>query len=228
MISAVPHPLQACTTLQELCFAGLWPPALQTSALPAMPPRPAQPWTIFTLQACTPKACKARDPHTHNLHSAARASKPVKPGIHTHAGSPFHWPVPFRHTKPMLQRPTTSPQLRASTQSPVGHHPLLTCYREAPNLPNSHTQTSLDAKELASEQLRLQFYRPRTGDFFFFSPSLRDLLPVLLFDHSLPEFFFSFPHYPIPFIFPSLSLFLSFFLGFVSINTVTQLVLNYT
>jgi hypothetical protein len=84
----------------------------------------------------------------------------------------------------------------------------------------------MDAKNLASEQLRLQFYYFRTGNFF--SPSLRDLLPGLLFDcpPSLP-FFFSFPHYSIPFIFPSLSLFKSFFLDFVSINIVTQLILNY-
>jgi hypothetical protein len=49
--------------------------------------------------------------------------------------------VPFRHTKPMLQRPTTSPQLKASTWRPVGPHPPSTCHRKAPNLPKRHTQT---------------------------------------------------------------------------------------
>jgi hypothetical protein len=192
--------------------------------------------TIFTPQACAPKACQARDPHTHDLCSAAPCpSKPVKPGIHRHAGSPLCWPVSFRHAKLTLQRPTTSSQLKASTHRPVGPHPLATCHRKAPNLPKRYTQTSLDAKELASAQLRLQFYCPKTGDFFFFFlilifivfPSLRDLLHVLLFHHSPPlPFFFSFPLYS---FYLSLSLsFLSFFLGLVSINTVTQLTLNYT
>jgi hypothetical protein len=125
--------------------------------------------TIFTPQACAPKACQARDPHTHDLCSAAPCpSKPVKPGIHRHAGSPLCWPVSFRHAKLTLQRPTTSSQLKASTHRPVGPHPLATCHRKAPNLPKRYTQTSLDAKELASAQLRLQFYCPKTGDFFFF------------------------------------------------------------
>jgi hypothetical protein len=122
--------------------------------------------------------------------------KPVKPEIHRHEGSPIHQPVPIRHAKPMLQRPATSPQLKVSTQRPVGPHPPSTCYRKAPNLPKRHTQIGLDTNELASEQLKLQFYYSRTGDFFFFNfnfnffPSLRNLLPGLLFDHppSLPFF----------------------------------------
>jgi hypothetical protein len=54
------------------------------------------------------------------------------------------------------------------------------------------------------------------------------LLPVLLFDHppSLPFFLFSFLLYS-SYLAISLS-FLSFFLGFVSINIATQLILNYT
>jgi hypothetical protein len=88
----------------------------------------------------------------------------------------------------------------------VGPHPPATHHRKAPNLHKRHTLTDLDAKELTSEQLRLQFYCSRTGDFF--PPSLSDLLPRLLFDHPTSlSFFFSFPLYSIPFIFPSLSLF---------------------
>jgi hypothetical protein len=36
----------------------------------ATTPRLAQPCTIFTPQACAPKACQARDPHMHDLCSA--------------------------------------------------------------------------------------------------------------------------------------------------------------
>jgi hypothetical protein len=52
--------------------------------------------------------------------------------------------------------------------SAKGLHPLYTCHRKALNLPKRHTQTGLDAKELASEQQRLQFYCSRMGDLFFF------------------------------------------------------------
>jgi hypothetical protein len=137
--------------------------------------------------------------------------KPVKPGIHRHAGSPLHQPSPFRHARPTLQRPATSPQLKASTHRPVGPHSLSTCHRKAANLPKRHTQTGLDGKELASEQLRLQFYCSRTGDFFF-PPSLRDLLPALLFDHppNLP-FFFSFPLYSFYLSIPLFFILLSWF-----------------
>jgi hypothetical protein len=140
--------------------------------LPAIPPKPARHCTIFTLQGCAPKACQAGDPpHTHpwSLFCSTATPKPVKPGIHRHAGSPLHQPAPFRHAKPMLQSPATLPQLKTSTPRLVGPHPPSTCHRKAPYLPKRHTQTGLDAKELASEQLRLQFYCPRTGDFFFFN-----------------------------------------------------------
>jgi hypothetical protein len=44
------HNPKACTTLQELRFAGLWPPQpCKISALLAMPPRPAEPCKISTL-----------------------------------------------------------------------------------------------------------------------------------------------------------------------------------
>jgi hypothetical protein len=54
------------------------------------------------------------------------------------------------------------------------------------------------------------------------------LLPVLLFDHPPPLPFFLFSSLLHSF-YLSISLsFLSFSLGFVSINIVTQLILNYT
>jgi hypothetical protein len=152
--------------------------------------------------------------------------KPVKPGIHRHAGSPLCWPVPFRHATPMLQRPATSPQLKASTHRPLGPHPLATCHRKDPNLRKRHTQTGLDAKELASEQLRLQFCS-KTGDFFF--PSLRDLLPgLLVWSSTISTIFFLCSFLLYSFYLSICLSFLSFFLGFVSINIVTQLILNYT
>jgi hypothetical protein len=78
----------------ECISLGHPPQPCMISALLAMPPKPAQHCTIFTLQGCAPKACQAGDPHTHHL-----------PRIHRYAGSPLHWPVPFRHAKPTLQRP---------------------------------------------------------------------------------------------------------------------------
>jgi hypothetical protein len=76
----------------------------------------------------------------------------------------------------------------------------------APNLPKRHRQTGLDAKEVTSEQIRLQVYCSRIGDLFFF-PSLRVWLSGLVFDHppSLP--FFHFFLFFLSFIFPSISLF---------------------
>jgi hypothetical protein len=178
MISALlAMPPKACTALQDLCSAGTYPQGLPHQRCKharslfhwAMPPRTAQPCTIFTPQACAPKACQARDPHMQDLcSSGSRPPKPVKPGIHRHADSPLRQPAPLRHTKPTLQRPATSPQLKAYTCRTVGPHPPSTYHRKTPNLPDRHTQTGLDAKELASEQLRLQFYCSRTGDIFPF------------------------------------------------------------
>jgi hypothetical protein len=68
----------------------------------------------------------------------------------------------------------------------------------------------------------------------FFFPSLKNLLLGLLFDHppSLTFFFFFFS-FPLFSLLSSLYLsisfsFLSFSLGFVSVNVVNQLILNYT
>jgi hypothetical protein len=143
-MSSIPLGLapQACTALHNLCFAshahqsllcGKYKHALSPFRW-AVPSRPAQICTIFTLQACAPKACQAGDPpppltHTHNLHSAGpHPPKPIKMGVHRQAGSPLCRPVPFRHAKPMLQRPTTSPQLRPPTVGPWDptHRPLAT------------------------------------------------------------------------------------------------------
>jgi hypothetical protein len=117
---------KACTALQDLCSA-----------------RPC-------LQGLQHQKYK----HTGSLFCWAMPPKPVKPGIHRHTGSPLHQTVPFKHSKPMLQRPMNSPQLKASTHRPMGPHSLATCHRKAPNLPKRHTQTGLDAKELASEPLK--------------------------------------------------------------------------
>jgi hypothetical protein len=72
------HIFKACTDLYDLCSVGTRPQGLPSWRYKparsqfhwAMPPRPAQPWTIFTPQACAPEACQARDPQTHDLHSA--------------------------------------------------------------------------------------------------------------------------------------------------------------
>jgi hypothetical protein len=66
----------ACTALQELHLTGQYSPALHNLCFLAMPTKPAQHCTIFTLQDCAPKACQDRDTHTHThththvLHSA--------------------------------------------------------------------------------------------------------------------------------------------------------------
>jgi hypothetical protein len=122
-------------------------------------------------------------PHCH--------PKPFKLGIHRHTGSPLYWPAPFRHPKPSLQRPITSPQLKASTYRPVGSYPLATCHRKDPSLPKRDTQTGLDAKELALEQLRLQFYCSRTGNFFF--PSLKGFAAsFIVWSSTISNIFFLF------------------------------------
>jgi hypothetical protein len=167
---------QACTALQDLCSARPHPEDLPHRRYKqawslfhwAVPSRPALACTISTLQPVPIRPAKLGiQTHTMSIPLDCAPSKPVKLGILRHTGSPLRWPVPFRHAKPMLQRPATSPQLKASTCRPMGPHPPDTCHRKAPNLPKRHTQTGLDAKELASEQLRLQFYCSTTGDFFF-------------------------------------------------------------
>jgi hypothetical protein len=222
-ISARPRP-QACRISVSLGHAGLHRPAQYPLCKP-VPLRPAKPGThtltISIPLSCATEGCQAWDPQTHRISTLPACALQA-----------------CRYT---LQRPATSPQLKASTTRPMRPHPPATPHRKAPNLPKRHTQTGLDAKELTSEQLRLQFCCSTTGDFFFsfFFPSLRDLLPCLLCDHppSLPIFFVSFSVFFLFFSFSSLlysfylsiSLsFLFFCLGFVSINIVTQLILTYT
>jgi hypothetical protein len=150
-ISALPgHAPKSCCArdrnTHELSSAGPHPQGLHS---------PAQ----YSLRKPVPLRPAKAGTHTHTRSPFCWTTppKPVKPRIHRHAGSPLFWPVPFRHTKTMLQRPATSPQLKASTRRPMGPQPLATCHRKAPNLPKRHTQTGLDAKELASEQLRLNW-----------------------------------------------------------------------
>jgi hypothetical protein len=69
---------KACRALQNLCSARPQPQGLpcqrykhvQSPYCWAMPPKPAQPCTVFTLQACAPKVCQTGDPHKHDLHSS--------------------------------------------------------------------------------------------------------------------------------------------------------------
>jgi hypothetical protein len=128
-------------------------------------------------------------PHPQSLHSTAQYSlckavplRPAKQGTHTHD---FYsaWPHPpslsSQGSIDMQDLPSSGPcpsgtpspcfklQLKASFPRPMGLHPPSTCHRKAPNLPKRHTWTGLDAKELASEQLRLQFYCSRSSDFIF-------------------------------------------------------------
>jgi hypothetical protein len=189
--------LQPCSSAPPgLCYPK-FPPLRLTQSLPDEPFRPAQAWRISTLPVHTLQACQASDPETfmistgphpqactglNDLHWAAPLTpsqactistgnvplKPAKLAIHKHAGSPLCWPMPIRHTRPMLQRPASSLQWKASSHRHVGPHPPATCYKRAPNLPKRHTRTGLDAKRVTSEHLRLQFYCSRTGDFFFF------------------------------------------------------------
>jgi hypothetical protein len=140
-------------------------------------PKPAQACTISTPLGHTPQTCTG----LHYLHWAAPLAhaqaftisamtmplKPAKQAIHRHTGSPFLQTTHFRHARPMLQRPASSHQLKASTRRPVGPHPPATCHRRAPNLPKRHTETSPDAKGVTSDKLSWQFCCSRTGVLFF-------------------------------------------------------------
>jgi hypothetical protein len=137
-ISALPgHIPKACctgdTNMHDLRSTGLCPPGLH---------RPAQ----YPLCKHVPLRPAKLGTHTHTITiplDHAPLPKPVKLGIHRHTRAPIHWPAPFRHTNPMLQTPATSPQLKASTHTPVGPHPPDTCHRKAPNLPKrTHTDRS--------------------------------------------------------------------------------------
>jgi hypothetical protein len=82
--------------------------------------------------------------------------------------------------------------MKGLAQMPVGPYLPATCHRREPNLPKRHTQTDLDVKEITSENCN-STVPERVIFFFFFSHSLRVLLPGLLFDHppSLLFFFLS-------------------------------------
>jgi hypothetical protein len=127
------YPPQAHTGLQRFSFCQ------------AMSLRPEQACTISAVLGHAPKACQAGDPHMHDLcHSAplglhrpaqtllcwpvplmpAQACtistrtmplKPAKLANHRHKRSSLCQPVPFRHARPRIQRPASSPQWKSST-----------------------------------------------------------------------------------------------------------------
>jgi hypothetical protein len=145
---------QGCTDLHDLHSTRPCP-----QGLPSHEPQ------TFTISAgLHPQACTG----LHDLHWVAPLTpaqacmisartmlpKPAKLAIHRHAGSPLCWSVLFRHTRPTLQRPTTLPW-KASTCRPVGPHPPATHHRRTPNLPKRHTQTGLNVRRVASQQLGL-------------------------------------------------------------------------
>jgi hypothetical protein len=135
------HTRKACragnTNRHDLCSAGLGPPGLhkpiRSLLCQATPPSPATP-EVHTLTISVPP-CHVLQAYTylHNVHSTSLCPeglptsgptnpqaticwaivppRPVKLGIHRHTGSPLCRPTPFRYTRPMLQRPTISPQL---------------------------------------------------------------------------------------------------------------------
>jgi hypothetical protein len=171
-ISTRPHP-QACTGLNDLCFAGTahqachaWDTHMHDlRSAGAGPSRPAQACTSSVSLGCTTqacmisavlghahKACHTKGTHTHYLHSTGLCPPglhrpaqyplwkpvplgPAKMGTNTctisvplghipqacqardpqTCRSPLRWHAPFRHAKPILQRPDSSPQLKAST-----------------------------------------------------------------------------------------------------------------
>jgi hypothetical protein len=103
--------------------------------------RPAQACMISFSLGRTHQACHTRDTHMHDLHSAGLPQGLSSQGsLHRQAGSLLCGPVPFRHSRPTLQKPTSSPQLKASTHRLMGSHPPATCHRKSPNLPKRHTQ----------------------------------------------------------------------------------------
>jgi hypothetical protein len=102
-------------------------------------------------QACAPKTCQTGDPHMHDLHSVGthpqactsplgRASQAYQASNPQAFTISISLAAPFRHARPMLQRPARLPQQQASTHRPVGPHPPTTHSRRAPNLPRRHRQ----------------------------------------------------------------------------------------
>jgi hypothetical protein len=105
-------------------------PTPQTHMIITRPHRPE-----WSLSGCTPKACQVGNPQTFTISTGKSLSG--LPGCRSTDKRKLHSarPEPFRHTRPLLQRPTRSLQQQASTCSPVGPHPPVTHHRKAPNLP---------------------------------------------------------------------------------------------
>jgi hypothetical protein len=113
--------------------------------------------------SCAPHTCTSLNKPAQSLPgSAPKAGQAGNPQICTISTMPTR---PFRHARPMLQRHYFMSTKRLCHR-PMGPHPSATHHRRASNLQNSHTQTGLHAKAVTSEQLTLQFYCSRTGDFF--------------------------------------------------------------
>jgi hypothetical protein len=170
--------LQACTSLYDLCCARPHPQVLprlrythsRSLFLHAMSSRPTHTCTMSTPQACALKACQPRDPQTHKLQSAGPLYPPGLSSWGFTDTQDLHSAGPRPSGTP---GPCSKGPLFHLSSRPMGPHSPATHHRRAPNLPKRHTQTSLDAKGLTSEQLILQFYCSRTADFFaFFFPFL--------------------------------------------------------
>jgi hypothetical protein len=81
----------------------------------AMPPRPAQPCTIFTPQACAPKACQAGDPHTHDSFSAG----PCPPSLSSWGSTDIRLSTPLACTLQACQ--AHAPKAHYFTSAKVLH-----------------------------------------------------------------------------------------------------------
>jgi hypothetical protein len=183
-------PVNRPTELLLLRPWALHPLVLLLSPARAVRPQTLNPQTPAITTRLSPSGLPSRDgqtftistrPHPSGLHRPAQACpisartvplKPAKLAIHIHGWYPICWPMPFRHARPTLQKLASSPQPKASTEGlwdsthlPSTTTRLQSCLRD--------TQTGLDAKGVTSEQLTLQIYCSRTGDFFlFFFPLL--------------------------------------------------------
>jgi hypothetical protein len=109
------------------------------------------PHTITISAEWALKACQARYPQLSrslpsSLHRTSGSwlcwdtlPRSAKLGIHRHAGSPLHQLHPSGMPDSCSKGPPTSPQLKASTQRPMGTHSPVAHQRRPPNLPERHT-----------------------------------------------------------------------------------------
>jgi hypothetical protein len=135
----LPH--QRSTDIYDLRQA--MPSGLQISALLGHAPKAwqAEDPQTFTISAW-PRLLACTGLHNHRwaapftptqackISAGSMPLKPAKPAIYRQAVYPLAWPTPFRQARPTLQRPTNSPQLRASTHLPPTTEDLQTCLRD--------------------------------------------------------------------------------------------------